>query len=60
MPELKKKVLCPRCKERTFDQNSYNHEHCVVCAYEVAAEKNRARAVAKRQRAKERESNGAA
>jgi uncharacterized C2H2 Zn-finger protein len=53
-----KKMPCPRCG-KDFQQNSYNQAHCVVCAYEVAAEKARLKALAKRLAAKER-SNGAA
>lgn len=44
-------VICPRCG-RKFNQNSYNHAHCTVCAAQVAIEKNVAKCRAKRERLK--------
>lgn len=44
-------VICPRCG-RKFNQNSYNHKHCTVCAAQIAIEKSTAKSRARRERLK--------
>lgn len=45
------RLQCPKCGN-WFNQNSYNHAHCTVCAAQVAIEKNVAKCRAKRERLK--------
>lgn len=42
---------------RTFDQNSYNHEHCVICSAEIQQRKSADKARARRERMKTQKEN---